>query len=327
LAAQKSLQQPAIRRAQTERMLKHPKAARFVENFTGQWLDLREIDFTTPDRMLYPEFDELLQISMVQETQRFFRDILDRDSSVLNFVNSEYSIINERLAKHYGISDVSGQEFRRVKFSEGSHRGGVLTHASVLKVSANGTNTSPVLRGVWVLDKILGQPVPLPPANVPAVEPDIRGAVTIREQLAKHREVDSCASCHRKIDPPGFALESFDVIGGWRTNYRSVGDGEKVSVLVNGRGVRYKRGLPVDAAGQFTNGDRFENIDEFKEHLLKDKEEIARSVTEKLMMYATGGGMRFSDRVEVDEIVTRMAKSNYGLRTLIHEVVQSEVFS
>ena len=246
--------------------------------------------------------------------------------SVLNFIDSDFTIINERLARHYGIDDVRGQEFRRVSLEADSKRGGVMTHASVLKITANGTNTSPVLRGVWLLDKILGDPVPPPPANVPAVEPDIRGATSIRDQLAKHRQDASCATCHRKIDPAGFALENFDVIGGWRDYYRSVGEGERVNVEVNGRGVCYKRGPTVDAGDVLPDGSRFSGIDEFRRHLLKDKTRIARGIADQLLTYSTGGPVQFADHAEVEAIVKQVAAKNYGLRSLIHKVVQSSIF-
>ena len=200
VATKGDLTKPAVLRAQTERLLKHPKARAFTEDFTGQWLALRNIEFTTPDARLYPEFDELLQVSMVQETHAFFDELLENDLSVLNFVESDFAMLNERLAKHYRVPGVSGLDVRRVTLRPEWHRGGVMTHASVLKVSANGTTTSPVLRGVWILDRILGRPAPPPPPNVPAVEPDIRGAKSIREQLAKHRELESCAGCHARIE-------------------------------------------------------------------------------------------------------------------------------
>jgi mono/diheme cytochrome c family protein len=326
LAAGGTLHEPAVLRAQVERMLADPRAQRFTRNFVGQWLDLREIDFTTPDRQLYPEFDELLQVSSVRETELFFDELLAKDLSVLNFIDSDFSMLNERLAKHYGVDGVTGQQFRRVPLPKELHRGGVLTHASVLKVTANGTNTSPVLRGVWVLENILGAPTPPPPANVPAVEPDIRGATTIRDQLAKHRQVAECASCHRRIDPPGFALESFDVIGGWRDYYRSIGEGPRVSKRVFGRDVGYRKGPTVDAGDELPDGRRFADIDEFKRLLLEDKDRIAACVAEKLVVYSTGGGADFADRAAIDAMVKRIAAKNYGLRTLVHEVVASEVF-
>ena len=167
----------------------------------------------------------MLKVSMVKETLLFFDEVLKNDLSLTNFVASDFTMLNGRLARHYGIPGVDGLEFRKVALPPDSHRGGVLTMASVLKVTANGTTTSPILRGAWVLDRILGTPPPKPTVDVEAVEPDIRGATTIREQLAKHRQRAECASCHVKIDPPGFALESFDVIGGWRDYYRSVGEG------------------------------------------------------------------------------------------------------
>ena len=191
---------------------------------------LREIDFTEPDARQYPEFDEMLRYAIVEETHRFFREILDQDRPLLDFVDSDWTILNERLARHYGIEGVTGQDFRRVPLPPGSVRGGVLTQASILKVTANGTNTSPVVRGVWVLENILGQPAPPPPADVPAIEPDIRGRTTIREQLRSIAMSNRARVCHSRIDPPGFALESFDPIGGCRDWYRSLGEGEPVDL-------------------------------------------------------------------------------------------------
>jgi hypothetical protein len=261
---------------------------------------------------------------MVKETLLFFDEVLKNDLSLTNFVASDFSMLNERLAKHYGIPDVTGREFRKVPLPPDSHRGGVLTMGSVLKVTANGTTTSPILRGAWVLDRILGTPPPKPTVDVEAVEPDIRGATTIREQLAKHRQRAECASCHAKIDPPGFALESFDVIGGWRENYRSVGKGEEVNL--NGRKMRYLKGPPVDAADVLPDGQRFRNIDEYKQLLQKDKDQLARALAEKLLSYATGGTPAKSDQAEIEAIVKRMRDNGYGFRTLLHEIAQSKVF-
>jgi len=248
LAEQGKLSQADTLRQQVERLLKDPKAAAFTENFAGQWLNLRAIDDTEPDPRLYPEFDDVLKVALLKEPFLFFDEVLQNDLSLTNFVSSDFTMLNGPLAYHYGVPGLEGLQFRKVTLPPGSHRGGVLTMAGVLKVTANGTSTSPVIRGAWVLDRILGTPPPKPTVDVEAVEPDIRGATTIREQLAKHRERAECASCHAKIDPPGFALESFDVIGGWRDNYRSVGKGEKIN------GKRYLKGPEVDAADVLPTG-------------------------------------------------------------------------
>jgi mono/diheme cytochrome c family protein len=323
LAEQHKLSQPDVLRTQVERLLKHPKAAAFTENFVGQWLGLRDIDFTQPSHILYPEFDHMLKVSMIRETESFFAEVLKNDLSLTNFAASDFTMLNGRLAKHYGIPGVDGWEFRKVSLPPDSHRGGVLTQASVLKVTANGTTTSPVTRGVWILDRILGTPPPKPPPDVPALDPDIRGATTIREQLAKHRQLAACATCHTKIDPPGFALESFDVIGGWRDNYRVTGNGGPV--VVDGRRMPYHRGKKVDPTDVF-EGQPFQNIDEFKQLLLKDKDQLARALTEKLLIYATGGAPEAADKPEIEAIVRRVREKNYGFRTLVHEIVQSKVF-
>jgi len=324
LAEQRKLSQPEVLREQVERLLDHPKSASFVENFVGQWLNLRDIDFTEPSHILYPEFDDFLKVSMVKETELFFAEVLKNDLSVTNFVASEFSMLNGRLARHYGISGVEGAEFRKVQLPPENHRGGVLTMGSVLKVTANGTTTSPVMRGVWLLTRILGTPPPPPPADVPAIDPDIRGATTIRQQLARHRQLETCNSCHAKIDPPGFALESFDVIGGWRDHYRTTGNGE--AVVIDGRHMPYHKGKPVDPSDVLADGHKFQNIDELKALLLDDKDQFARALTEKLLTYATGGAPRSSDGPEVEAIVARIRPKDYGLRTLVHEIVQSKLF-
>jgi hypothetical protein len=330
LAKAGKLSQPAVLYAQTERLLNSPKARAFTENFLGQWLDLRLIDFTTPDKKLYPEFDELLKTSMVRETQLFFEEILHHDLPVQTFIQSDFTMLNERLAEHYGIPGVTGQEFRKVTLPPGSHRGGLLGQASILKVTANGTTTSPVLRGKWILDRIMGLPPAPPPKNVGSIEPDIRGAKTIREQLDLHRHIEACATCHSKIDPPGFALENFDVIGGWRDRYRIMPAPGKKADTVAVRGDTTQRrvavGPAVDASYTLENGATFHDVDEFRTLLLKDKEQIARCLAGKLLVYATGAGIQFSDRPVVAEIVTESQAKNYGLRTMIHDVVQSRVF-
>jgi len=324
LAEKKTLSRPDVLRKQVERMLAHPKAAAFTENFVGQWLGLREIDATEPSHRLYPEFDHLLKVSMIREAELFFDEVLKHDLSLTSFVAADFTMLNGRLAKHYGIPGVHGWGFRKTKLPANSHRGGVLTMAGVLKVTANGTTTSPVMRGAWVLSRILGTPPPPPPDNVSAIDPDIRGATTIREQLAKHRTVASCAVCHRSIDPPGFALESFDVIGGWRENYRVTGSGK--TVYVNGRRMPYHRGKKVEPSDVLPDGRRFDNIDEFKQLLLRDKPQLAKALTTKLLTYATGRAPQASDRKAVEAIVKTISAKNYGLRSLVHEIVQSELF-
>ncbi len=314
-------------------MLNDPRAKAFTENFTGQWLSLRDIAANTPDKVLYPEFDELLQWSSVRETHLFFEELLKQNLSVKNFVDSDFAMLNGRLAKHYGIPDVHGVAFRKVALKPEYHRGGVLTQASVLKVTANGTTTSPVLRGVWVLDRIMGQPVPPPPPNVPAIEPDIRGAKNIRDQLAKHRATENCAGCHSRIDPPGFALENFDVIGGWRERYRFVAatPKERVNNRVGPLGKYlaawlYGLGQPVDAGDVLPDGRKFTDIGEFKKLLLAHPEPVVRRVTEKLVTYATGHPVGPGDRAAIERILAGAKESDFGLREIVHTIVASELF-
>lgn len=326
LAAKGTLHDPQTLRTQVERLLSDPKAQRFTENFTGQWLALRDLRATEPDEQLYPEFNELLLDSMQRETHAFFTAMLHHDLPATHVVASDFAMLNGPLAQLYGIAGVQGLDIRRVPLPRDSVRGGFLTQASILKVSANGTTTSPVTRGAWVLDRLLGKPAPPPPPGTPAVEPDVRGTTTIREQLAAHRNVESCATCHAKIDPPGFALESFDVMGGWRTRYRSLGEGDKVDATQRGKPVDYRLGPPVDASGAFASGAQFKDIHGFRHLMLAQHEQLARSLTEKLLTYATGAGGQFADRAAIESILTRAKPSGYGLRTLIHEIVQSRPF-
>jgi hypothetical protein len=314
-------------RRQVERMLNSPKSRRFTENFTGQWLDLRQIDATIPDPQLYGDFDLLLLWSMPRETQRFFEEVLENNLSLLEFVDSDWTMLNARLAAHYGVSGVEGNHLRKVTLPADVHRGGVMTQASVLKVTADGTRTSPVLRGKWVLERILGTPPAPPPPDIPAIEPDIRGATTIRQQLDKHRNIAACASCHVHIDPPGFALEQFDPIGGFRQFYRvSSRTPAGVVKLPGYTGRAFYRGPDVENGGQTHDGRTFDTIDDYKALLLEDQDQIARNLTQKLLVYATGADIQFADRQVVEQIVATLRANHYGFRTLVHEVVQSRIF-
>ena len=271
--------------------------------------------------------DDLLTESALEETRLFFAELLREDLPARNLVASDFAMLNERLAAHYGLPPVQGVALRKTPLPKDSVRGGLMTQAAVLKVTANGTTTSPVLRGAWVMERILGQKPPPPPPSVPAVEPDIRGAVTVRQQLDKHRTLESCAACHAKIDPPGFALENFDVMGGWREHYRAEGgDKPEKGLAKSGQKFAFHYALPVDASGELPDGRKFRDIREFKQLLLADEKQIACNLARQLTVYATGAPVRFADREQVDAILERASSSHYGVRSLIHELVQSDLF-
>jgi hypothetical protein len=325
LAANGALLKPATLRAQTDRLIDDPRAQRFVRDFTDQWLSLRNIDATSPDKQLYPEYDDALKAAMLAETRGFFSEVLTKNLSVTDFLDSDWTILNNRLARHYDIPGVDGVDFRKVALKPEYHRGGLLTHASILKVSANGNNTSPVVRGAWVLDRILGTPPSPPPPGTPGVEPDIRGATTLRQMLEKHRSTESCNSCHAQIDPPGFALESYDVAGGWQTNYRSLG--RQFKSPPNLKRVQWRVGPPVDASGVTADGKAFADLKEFKQKvLLADPEAFTLALTRKLAAYGSGRAMGFSDRDELRRIAHQTFTQGNGLRDLLHHLVQSEIF-
>jgi hypothetical protein len=276
---------------------------------------------------MYPEFDERLRVSMVQETEAFFGELLRENLSVANFIQSDFAMLNSRLGLHYGMPEITGEQLRKVKLPADGLRGGVLTQASVLKVTANGTTTSPVLRGAWVMKKLLGEPPAPPPPNTGTIEPDTRGATTVREQLAKHRSMESCAGCHAKMDPPGFALESFDVIGGFRERYRSQGAGDQTTVPnTRGRKLYIKLGLPVDPSGELADGRQFGGISDFKKLLLAQQDKVLAALAKNLVIYSTGAPISFADRASVEEIVAKTRGQGSGLRTLVHEVIESPLF-
>lgn len=327
-AADGALRKPETLRAETERLLRDGRSSRFMEDFPGQWLKLRSIAANDPDKKLYPEHSPYLQESMLAETRAYFREMLNGDLDATRIVRSDFAMINEKLAVHYGVDGVSGPGIRRVPLPADSPRGGFLTQASILKITANGTTTSPVPRGAFVMDRLLGRPPEPPPSNVPAVEPDVRGAATIRELLDRHRSDASCAGCHAKIDPPGFALESFDVIGGFRTRYRSL---EKGDAAPRGRidpfiGIGFKLGPRVDPTGRMPDGRPFAEVRQLQSLLAADKRQLLSNLARQWLVYATGRETSFCDRDGIDAMADAAARRGGGVRTLLHEVVQSREF-
>jgi hypothetical protein len=328
LAASGKLRDPGVLDREVERLLHDPHVGRFIDDFLGQWLKLRQIAANDPDNKLYPEFSPYLQDSMVAETRAYFRELIDRDLDASYLVRSDFAMINEKLAVLYGIPGVQGSQIRRVALPKGCPRGPFLTQAAILKVTANGTTTSPVPRGAFVMARLLGKPPEPPPPNIAAVEPDVRGATTIRQLLDKHRTNSACASCHAKIDPPGFALESFDVIGGERTRYRSIGSGDPsprgaIDPFIN---IGFKLGLPVDPSGALPDGRTFTGIAEFQDLLAADAPRLLRNLAEQLAVYAIGRELSFGDRDDIADIVKRTQAHGGGLRTLLHAVILSKLF-
>ena len=264
---------------------------------------------------------------MLAESRAFFRELITKDLPASNIVASDFAMLNQRLAEHYGIASVTGPDIRRVPLPPGSHRGGFLTQAAVLKVTANGTVSSPVVRGVFVTERILGLPVPPPPPGVPAIDPDTRGATTIREQLAKHRADASCAACHRKMDPPGLALESYDVIGGWRAQYRSLEKGTPAALkFPDGTGVRYKAGPAVDASGETAQSEPFQDLADFQRLTLARPDTIARAFVTQMLTYATSAETSYADRHEIERILAETKAGKFGVRSMIHAMAESRLF-
>ena len=319
LAAEKKLTNKRAISRQVDRMLADPKGKNFVVDLADQWLDLNLIDFTEPDQRLYPGFDVIVQDSMLQETHLFLQKMLDDDLSVGHLIDSDFTFLNSRLADYYNVEGVQGDSMQQVslkpspKTKQATRPGGLLTHGAIMKVTANGTNTSPVIRGVWVSERLLGQEIPPPPENIPAIEPDIRGAKTIRDMLAKHKENGDCAACHRKIDPPGFALEHFDPSGRWRENYVTRKDKKLTK-------------KPIDSSFVMPDGKPFKNIDEFKKLVLSNKKQLAKNVCEKLLVYGTGETVQFADRIEIEKAIEQSAASDFGFRSLLKSVVTSKTF-
>ncbi len=292
---------------QVRRMLRDPKAHALVENFAGQWLQLRNLKSLNPDRGRFPSFDDKLRDAMIRETELFFEAVMRGDSSVLDFVDSDFTYVNERLARHYGLSGVKGEQFRRVRLKKGHERGGLVTQASILTVTSNPTRTSPVKRGKWVLEQLLGTPPPPPPPNVPVLTEDAKAltAATLRLRMEQHRSKASCAVCHNKLDPLGFGLENFDAVGAWREQ-----DG----------------GVPVDASGTLPSGESFRGPKELKSILKTHTPEFTRCLTEKMLTYALGRGLEDYDRCAVDQILKSLESSRYRFSALVLGIVNSDPF-
>ena len=314
------------RAAQLERLLKDPRSVRFEHSFVDQWLDLKNINATTPDGVLYAEIPPAMTVSAEQETRRFFHDLLAENRSVLESIKSDWTYVNQWLAALYDLPEVEGYELRKVPLPAESRRGGFLTQASVLKVTADGAKTSPIIRGKWVNERILGIVPPDPPEDVPKIEPDIRGATTIRQQLARHRDTPACMSCHSIIDPPGFALENFDVIGGWRDYYRMPKFTGSFLTLSRFNNRRVHRGPTVEGGYTIPDGRSFSDINGYKTLLLEDKERIVSALAAKLLAYATGSPVQFGDREDLVAIVTEARSHQFGFRSLLHAIVQSRPF-
>ena len=321
-AADGSLLDLAKRRAQAQRMIADARAERFLKDFTGQWLRVREVGVMRADATLYPEYDLELEVAMRGETEHFITEMFRRDLPLNQLIDSDWTMLNQRLAKHYGIPGVLGPDFRRVSLDKTKTvRGGLLTQASIHAVTSNGSTTSPVARGVWVLEKFLGTPAPPPPPDVPPIEPDIRGATTIKEQLAKHRDTAACASCHRKIDPLGFALESFDVIGGWREKYRALSEPtpKARAKLIDGQ--------PVNPADEWAGVGRFSSFQEFRELVKKREDLVIQNLTHKLATFTLGRQPGFADRAPLQAIAAKSRKEQSGMSTLVLDLVSSPVFT
>jgi mono/diheme cytochrome c family protein len=291
--------------AQVRRMLADPKASAFTSAFAGQWLRLRNLDQWQPDRDLFPEFDNSLRTAMKKETELLFESLLHEDGTIDDLLAGDFTFLNERLAKHYGIPGVEGEEFRKVSL-KGTRRGGVLTHASVLTISSYPTRTSPVLRGVWLLENILGSPPPPPPPDVPELDSDgVGNAATLRERMERHRTDPTCAACHSKMDPLGFGLENFDAIGRYRETEGT---------------------LPIDTSGTLPNGVSFDGPDSMKRALLEQRRDIARNLAEKMLTFALGRGVERYDRSAVEELVASMESRQYRISTLVEEICWSMPF-
>jgi hypothetical protein len=306
LAGEGKLHLPEVLAGQVRRMLLDWKARAMVENFAGQWLQIRNLRAASPDRERFPGFDETLREAMLRETELFFEEVMRADRSILDFLEADYTYLNERLARHYGLPGITGAEFRRVRL-QGGDRGGLLTQASVLTVTSNPNRTSPVKRGRWVLEQILGAPPPPPPPDVSPLkeEPKADTARSVRQRMEQHRTQANCAVCHNRLDPLGFGLENYDGVGAWRDR---------------------EGGQSIDASGTLPSGESFRGPAELKARLKARPRAFARCLAEKMLTYALGRGVEASDRCAIDRIVKELESKEYRFSTLVIGVVTSDPF-
>lgn len=306
-AADGSLLNRGELRKQVDRMLDDPKSDAFVHNFVDQWLHLRQLGEMPPDPEANPAYyEENLEAAMKAETRLFFKDLLQSNGNLLNFIDSDYTFLNQSLAKHYGIPNVAGEAMRKVALEPKNQRGGLLGQGSILTATSNGVETQPVLRGVWVLENLLGSPPNPPPPDVDPIEPDTRGVSSMRDLMEKHRENPTCYECHRKMDPLGLAMENFDHVGAWRD--------------------RYTMSLAIDARAEMPDGFPIDGAQGIRDYLMEQPERFTRCLTEKLLTYALGRSLAFTDRDDIDQIVEVMPELDYGLRELVQQTVASEIF-
>ena len=306
LAERNQLSKPEVLADQTQRMLADERANNLATNFADQWLNLRNLESVTPDLRLYPDFDDNLRQAFRQETELFFTSILRENRSVLDLLHADYTFLNERLAKHYGIPHIYGSRFRRVELDVDSERGGLLRQGSILTVTSYATRTSPVIRGKWVLENLLGSPPPRPPANVPSLKDNtVSDALSVRNRLAEHRANAACAACHKAIDPIGFSLEQFDAVGRWRT---------------------LEEGQPIDAHGGLPDGTEFEGVIGLEQALLHRPELFERTLTEKLLAFALGRELDYFDAPAVRKIVRETSANENKFSSLIQGIVASNPF-
>lgn len=313
LAASSKLREPAVLEAQVQRLLADPRSRAFAENFAGQWLHVRDFESVMPARD-YKDYDAALRDAGAEEPIAFFEAITRQNLPILNFLDSDFTMANERLAKFYGIDGVQGSDFRHVAFKPEHHRGGVLTMAGLMTFLADGTRTLPVRRGAWILEEIFNDPPPPPPPNAGEIQPNVKGAkLTVRERLEQHRQEPTCASCHARIDPLGLALENYDAIGAWRDRQ-------------NGEGFNAKNAPEIDASGTLPGGRAFASPSEFKQALLAEKDRFARAFTQKMLTYALCRPVGYIDHEVVSQITEELAGNDYRMHTLILGVVSSDPF-